>query len=292
MATLDTQALTAFISVAECGSFSAAAEQLHLTQPAISKRISTLEEQLGRKLFDRIRKRVFLTEAGNLLLPQARQIILEIQQARQLVQDMDGNVSGRLRIAFSHHIGLHRLPPLLQRFNRQFPEVALDIDFVDSEKAYDLILAGKIELAVITLTPDAHTDIASTSLWRDPLHFVCSPEHALHLKDNVSLGELSEHDAILPSENTLTGKIVREVFRQQNYPLNISMTTNYLETIKMMVSIGLGWSVLPRTMTGELESIHTPDVYIERTLGIIEYRDRVLSNAANAFKTLLLNNGQ
>lgn len=67
------------------------------------------------------------------------------------------------------------------------------------------------------------------------------------------------------------------------------MTTNYLETIKMMVSIGLGWSVLPKTMIASLEQIHVPDVYIERQLGIIEYKGRQKSNAADAFKNLLIN---
>ena len=86
-------------------------------------------------------------------------------------------------------------------------------------------------------------------------------------------------DAIHPGENTYTGKIVNQLFERQGVALDTSMTTNYLETIKMMVSIGLGWSVLPKTMIGSLEQIHIPDVYIERQLGIIEYRGRQKSNA-------------
>ncbi len=285
----DIQGLLAFLAVAETGSFSDAAERLHLTQPAVSKRIALLEDQAGRSLFDRIRKRVFLTEAGQLLLPRARETVRQLDQTWQLLQDMDGDVRGRLRIAFSHHIGLHRLPPFLKRFKQRYADVSLDIDFVDSESAYAMILDGRIELAVITLTPDAHQDILATNLWHDPLCFVCSPEHALHLEDNVTLSQLSAHEAILPSDNTFTGRIVREAFARQHVALATSMSTNYLETIKMMVSIGLGWSVLPRTMTSGLEIIHTPDIYIERTLGIIQYRDKQLSNAARAFRELLLN---
>lgn len=288
MAALDTQALRAFVAVIEHNSFSAAAEALHITQPAVSKRVAVLENQLNTKLFDRIHKRIFLTEAGRALLPKARSILQELEEAQRIVNDIDGKIAGTLSIAFSHHIGLHRLPPFLKSFTKRYPDVDLDIDFLDSEKAYDLILEGKIELAVITLTPDTHEEITATPLWKDPLAFMCSPDHILHLKNNVTLTELSTLEAILPGMNTYTGKIVRQTFAEQNINIQSSMVTNYLETIKMMVSIGLGWSVLPKTMKDSLEVIHVPDVYIERTLGVIEHRGRQPSNSARAFKSMLL----
>lgn len=287
MSQLDTQTISAFIAVAETSSFSLAAELLHLTQPAISKRIAQLESQLDCRLFDRIRRKVFLTEAGQTLLPRARSIIQELDEAQQAIRDLDQEVNGKLAIAFSHHIGLHRLPPYLQRFTQQYPNVELDISFVDSEQAYSEIKDAHCELAVVTLSPEKSSEIDSTTLWKDQLMFVCSPNHPLHLKDNVSLQELSLYDAILPGESTYTGKIVTEIFSQQGLTMPKGMTTNYLETIRMMVSIGLGWSVLPKTMIASLEQIHVPDVYLERELGIIEYHGRVRSNACKAFKTIL-----
>jgi DNA-binding transcriptional LysR family regulator len=287
MALYDTQALRAFVAVAENQSFSIAATQLNLTQPAVSKRIALLEEQIGKPLFDRIRKRIFLTEAGEILLPQAQSLLQQITHVHTQLQNMDGEISGNLSIAFSHHIGLHRLPPFLKAFKQHYPQVKLDIRFVDSEQAYDLILRGEIELAVITLTPNANKEINSEKLWQDPLCFVCSPEHELHLQDNVTLQILAQHEAILPASDSYTGNLIHELFKQQNLEVDVSMATNYLETIKMMVSVGLGWSVLPKTMTKSLEIVHTPDIYIERELGIIQYKDRMLSNAAIRFKELL-----
>ena len=289
MSPLDTQALMAFVAVAETRSFSDAAERLFITQPAVSKRIALLENQLGTRVFDRIRKKVFLTEAGNELLPRARAILQSLKDARQAVHDLGGDISGKLAIAFSHHIGLHRLPPFLKQFSSQHRDVNLDISFEDSEQAYNTVLEGAVELAVITLSPEQHPDIIETPLWHDPLVFVCSQDHPLHLRDNVTLQELSCMDAIHPGQNTYTGKIVNQLFTQRGIAFKSSMTTNYLETIKMMVSIGLGWSVLPKTMIASLEQIHVPDVYIERQLGIIEYKGRQKSNAADAFKKLLIN---
>ena len=290
MSNLDPQGLQAFIAVAETQSFSAAAEKLHITQPAVSKRIALLESQLDCKLFDRIRRKVFLTEAGNTLVPRARNILLELNATQQAIRDLDKHVTGKLAIAFSHHIGLHRLPPFLQQFTQQYPQVELDIAFIDSEHAYAEINEGRREIAVVTLSPEQSPHIASTKLWRDPLVFVCSPNHPMHLRDNVSLQELSGYDSILPGPSTYTGKIIAELFAQQNLPTPTGMTTNYLETIRMMVSIGLGWSVLPKTMIADLEQIHVPDTYIERQLGIIEYKDRERSNACRAFCSTLTGN--
>jgi DNA-binding transcriptional LysR family regulator len=288
MTQLETHTLKAFIAVAEHRSFSKAAQELHITQPAMSKRVAQLENQLGAQLFERLRKQVFLTEAGRTLLPRARSILQSMEDALRTVRDLDGQVSGELSIAFSHHIGLHRLPPFLKTYSRLYPDVRLNIDFVDSDKAYDKILNGDIELAVITLSPDTHPDVLSTTLWRDPLAFMCSPDHALHLKNDVSLRELSEMSVILPGSGTHTGRLVAETFAREHLLLHSPMTTNYLETIKMMVSIGLGWSVLPKTMKDSLEIIHVPDVYMERKLGTIAYKGRKLSNAAETFKALLL----
>ena len=288
MTHLDTQSLVAFIAVADHLSFSRAAEQLHLTQPAVSKRIAQLESQLGAPLFDRIRKQVMLTEAGATLLPHARDVVYGLHKAQKAIDDLGGRVTGRLAIAFSHHIGLHRLPPVLKRFAGEFPDVSFDIRFVDSEQAYELVGRGEIDIAAITLAPEPVDGIIGTHIWRDPLAFVCSPEHALHLQDRVSLEQLAELEAILPGDNTYTGRIITEAFAARDLDILCSMRTNYLETIKMIVSVGLGWSVLPRTMTDSLEVIDVEDIYLERRLGLIQLDERQLSNAATAFKAMLV----
>jgi DNA-binding transcriptional LysR family regulator len=118
---MDTQSLQAFLSVADTGSFSRAAEQLHLTQPAVSKRIATLEGMINARLFDRIGRRVTLTEAGRLLLPRARQILVMVDDSRRALGNLSGGVAGSLTLATSHHIGLHRLPPLLKQYTQRHP---------------------------------------------------------------------------------------------------------------------------------------------------------------------------
>jgi len=285
---MDSQNLTAFLEVARSGSFSIAAERLHLTQPAVSKRIATLEDQLNIRLFDRIGRTISLTEAGRVLLPRANQIVQTLKDTRQQLADLSGEVGGKLDIAISHHVGLHRLPPVLRDFTRACPKVELNLRFLGSENAYAQVAQGQIELAVITLSPEAQPGIHAISLWHDPLEFVVSPQHPLAGKSQLTLADLSSFPAILPELNTYTTQIVKQLFDQADQPLQLSMATNFLETIRMMVSIDLGWSVLPATLLDDgLQVLTMNGVQLSRELGVIYHHNRSLTNAAQAFMRTL-----
>ena len=281
--------LRAFSAVAATGSFSRAASQLHLTQPAVSKRIATLEQQLDTRLFDRIARRVELTEAGRALLAQLPQVEQSLAAAEQAVRDLKGEVSGPLRIATSHHIGLHRLPPVLSRFQRDYPAVRLDIAFVDSEQAYERLRAGSIELAVVTLAPGDVSQLRSEAVWDDPLSVMAAREHPLCSAGAISASELLAHPAVLPGQDTFTGQIVRRHFAAvTGAALEMRMSTNYLETLRMMTVVGLGWTVLPTHMAGqELQLLPVKGVDLLRTLGLVLHRERSLSRAGSAFVELL-----
>ncbi|MBP8236570.1 MAG: LysR family transcriptional regulator [Pseudomonas sp.] len=285
---MDLATLNAFIAIAELGSFSEAAERLFLTQPAVSKRIASLEQQLNVRLFDRLGREVSLTEAGHALLPRAYQILNVLDDTRRALTNLNGEISGRLTLATSHHIGLHRLPALLRAFTRAYPQVALDIQFLDSEVAYEEVLHGRAELAVITLAPETREPVHAVAVWDDPLDFVAAPEHPLARNGAVSLADVAHHPAVFPGGNTFTHHIVRRLFEAQGLTPNIAMSTNYLETIKMMVSIGLAWSVLPRTMLDDqVARLPLPGIQLTRQLGYISHTERTLSNAARAFMNLL-----
>lgn len=285
---MDLASLNAFIAIAEMGSFSLAADRLHLTQPAVSKRLATLETQLNVRLFDRLGREIGLTEAGRALLPRAYQILNVLDDTRRALTNLNGNVSGRLSLATSHHIGLHRLPPLLRTFTRRYPDVNLDIRFLDSEIAYEDVLHGRAELAVITLAPQTAAPVRAVNVWDDPLDFVVAPEHPLAQKSEISLSDIAGYPAVFPGGNTFTHHIAHRLFEREGLTPNITMSTNYMETIKMMVSIGIAWSVLPRTMLDEqVVRLSLPGIQLSRQLGYITHTERTLSNAAKAFMALL-----
>ena len=285
---MDSLALKAFMAVAQQGSFSRAADELFLTQPAVSKRIVKLENQLKTRLFDRIGRNVSLTIAGQHLLPKAKAILEAMEHTADELTNLSGRVGGRLKIATSHHISLHRLPTPLGKFIALYPQVELDIQFAESEVIYEGVLQGRWQLGIITLNPEPHAQLQQRSIWQDTMQFVVAPEHPLSQHNSVDLSHLSSFPALLSKTNTFTRRIVEQDFAAQNLALKVAMSTNNLDTIRMMVSIGMGWSILPQTLiNSQIKVIDTLSKPIVRQLGTVWHPQRSLSNATEAFIELL-----
>jgi len=286
---MDIQNLKAFIQVNDCHSFSRAAEKLFITQPAVSKRIASLEQELGEALFDRIGKRVQLTAAGEALMPGALRILAERDESKRLINNLNNKVCGTLSIGTSHHIGLHRLPPVLRAYTAAYPDVDLDIHFMDSEEACQAVLNGKLELAIATLPEHNIKNLHTKIIWPDPIGVVVNKTHPLAQQQSINRSELLKHAAILPSQQTFTRALMEKALKLQHSTLKVTMETNYLETIKMMVSIGLGWSVIPISMLdNELSLISVNGIIMQRQLGVARHQARTLSNAGKMFYQKLL----
>ncbi len=281
---MDIGGLKAFIAVAKSGSFSGAATQLHITQPAVSKRIAGLEEQLAKSLFDRNGRVIRLTEAGETLLRAAEHIVRSVDMAEDQIRSLGSEVTGRLSIATSHHIGIHRLPEVLRQFTTRYPDVELDLKFTDSELAAEDVLSGRMELAVATLPIITPAALLVTPVWNDKLVVVCNKQHALLKRKNNGAQDLAAFPAVLPSRSTITRQIVTEFLQQSGEQVQVALETNYLETIRVMVEVGLGWSVLPQTMiSGDIIAIEVDGFNLQRTLGLMRVKAHTLSVAASRF---------
>jgi DNA-binding transcriptional LysR family regulator len=285
---MDFNTLQAFLAVADAGSFSRAAQRLYLTQPAVSKRLASLEDELGLRLFDRIGRSVSLTHAGSRLLPRARKLLLQAQDMKHLASNLTEEVSGPLILGTSHHIGLHRLPDVLKQYRSEYPDVQLDIRFMDSEAACRAVEKGALEMAIVTLPTDSHSNLQTRELWEDKLRFVAAPEHALAGKQQVSLEELSRYPAVLPGPTTYTRSILEQVIQEQDLAISLGMSTNYMETLKMLAEINLGWSLLPETMLKQAKLEVLPvKLQLKRSLGLVTHSERILSNPAQALVSCL-----
>lgn len=280
---MELSALQAFVAVAEHDSFSAAADALFLTQPAVSKRVAQLEDELGVRLFERIGRRVSLSAAGTALLPRARRLLNDARELKRTIGDLSGEVRGRLVMGTSHHIGLHRLPTPLKRFTAHYPDVELDIRFMDSEAACRAVETGDLELAIVTLPPAQPPNLQLESLWQDPLAFMVGADHPLSGRSNVSLGELTAYPAVLPGGTTYTRAILEQALRCAGCAARVAMATNYLETLHMLVATGLGWSLLPATLLDEaVVALPVDGLNLNRQLGAVTHHRRSLSNAGQA----------
>ncbi len=281
---MDINTLKAFVAVADTNSLSLAAERIYLTPSAVSKRIAALEAELGVKLFDRLGKSASLNEAGRKLLPRANNMLQEVEDIQRSISNLSGDVGGILKMGTSHHIGLHRLPSVLRSFRHAHPDVQLDIRFLGSEAACHAVAQGKLELGIVTLPTEILPNLNIIQIWHDQLHFVVSHEHPLAQVAQPTLEELVKHPALLPGIGTYTRNILDQALAPQELKINVAISTNYLETLKVMTSTGLGWSLLPQIMTdsSDLHVINIPGLQLFRNLGAISHNSRTLSNAANA----------
>lgn len=272
-------AFDAFIKVMETGSISMAAELLFITQPAVTKRIHTLENYFGVKLFESAGRGVQPTQAATSLLPKVKNWVNELNDIHHTLSHEQDQVRGTLKIGTSHHIGLHHLPPYLKQYTQRFSDVVLDVHFVDSEQAHEQVLSGDLELAFLTLPPVLDSRLEYITLWDDPLVFVTAPFHPLANKSKLKLKDLIEYPSFLPAAHTFTSQITLGEFDKQGLKPRVSMSNNSLESIRMLVAIGLGWSVLPSTLLNdELKQLDI-NLNMHRQLGVVWHPERTQSKA-------------
>lgn len=282
-------AFEAFVKVMETGSISQAAEQLFITQPAVTKRIHSLEDYFGVKLFESAGRGVQATHAAHSLLPKVKNWLNELGDIHHTLSHEQSQVQGRLKIGTSHHIGLHHLPDHLKRYVQQFPEVTLDVHFVDSEQAHEQVLAGDLELAFLTLPPQGDSRLSYTTIWQDPLVFVAAPFHPLAQCHHLQLQDLIAYPSLLPAIQTYTSQITLAEFEKQGLKPKISMSNNPLESIRMLVSIGLGWSVLPQNLLNQdLRRLDIP-LEMSRQLGMVWHPGRSQSRAMQELIAMMQN---
>lgn len=286
---MNTTNLNTFLAVMQTGSISQAADKLFITQPAVSKRIKNLEDEFDVALFDTVGRGIIPTQAAYDLVPHAKRWLDDYNNLKINLKNNQQTVSGKLVIGTSHHIGLHHLPVVLKSFMQQYPDVQLDVHFIDSEQAHKAVLDGDLALAFLTLPPTQDKRLHYFNLWQDTLQFVTGTGSALAPKTQVTLEDLTHFPAILPAANTFTSQITLAEFAKHGLKPYATMSTNPLESIRMLVSIGLGWSVLPQTlMNEELQPIALAEpLALQRDLGVVMNPNITVSASMLALLALL-----
>lgn len=284
----DTQSLWIFVTVFEQLSVSKAARILKLSQPAVSKRITCLEKNLGTQLFSREGKKLAATPAGTMLFPYAKELIEKLYDFTKRAEDNEKNISGRLSMGTSHHIGLYYLPQILKRFTEIYPDVEVDIAFLDTDRLKEAVISMDLDFALGTLFNIPEAQIEQITYWQDRLQVCVGHQHPLAKKDTASLETLATYQAILPSQFTYTYQEVSSLFKENNLLLQARIPTNQLQTIKMLVEANLGWSVLPENIADDkVKRLKVPGFEISRELGLMKRKNMVLSQAAKAFLRLI-----
>ncbi|MBN1220422.1 MAG: LysR family transcriptional regulator [Anaerolineae bacterium] len=283
--------LRGFMAVARSGSFTQAAEELYLTQPALSLQIKALEESLGERLFERRGRRLLLTPAGSLLLERAEQILGLLEQTNEEIVAFRGLQKGRLSIGTNDSNCLYVLPRVIQKFREQFPNVELHLTNSHSTEVAAWVVEGRVEFGLVTL-PILEPNLESQPLFEREDVLVCHPDHPLCLQPSVTLAELVTYPLLLLDRGSVSRVRLEQLFAQANLLPKVVMEVGSIEVIKRFVAIDLGVSIIPRftaeqeLQDGRLYAIHL-DWLPHHAIGIVQRRNGYLSPAAQMFLQML-----
>ena len=245
--------LRVFAAVADRGSFSRAAEALHLTQPAVSMQVKALEAQVGLPLFEQIGKRIHLTEAGETLQRLSRTVGDELRAAEEALDAMRGLRQGRLAIAVVS-TAKYVAPPLLARFLSAHPGVALRLAVDNRAEVQRQLTANEVDLAIIGRPPE-DLAISAAAFAEHPHVAVAPPRHPLAGRRRIPLARLAEETFIVREPGSGTRGLLERLFATHGLALNVSMEMASNESIKQAVLAGMGVSLLSLHTVGlELET--------------------------------------
>ena len=284
--------LEVFRAVAETRSFTRACHALFITQSTVSQHVHELEAELKIKLFDRNRRNVALTAAGENLLQYCRNIFRLLDEAESAVRTVHNPYSGKLSFGCASSTLLYHLPPLLTEYARQYPEVQLKIFGGTIRHVVGQLASNALDLALVVL-PVNLADIRKVHLWDEGFFLVLPKHHRLARRRDLTIEELANEQFILHGRGQNTRKIVdRYLFRHAispQIPIEIADT----ETIKAMVVHNLGVSILPesafprRRATEGLKVFPVPQSELSRSLAVIYPKSRPLRPPALAMIEVL-----
>lgn len=281
-----------FVAVAETGGFSKAAKRCYVTQPSLSQQIIKLEQELGHELFERLGRRVILTEAGKALLPRARNILRETTYIKTgMMSEMD-SCAGVLSVGFIPTIAPYLLPGTLKRCALQLPEAEIVVNENLTSNLLQSLTTLDIDLAILSLPLDSKL-INTEKLFDDPLVLAVSRDHRLASKKSVNIGDLRRIPFIaLDEEHCLGEQIKNFCYERQVSPQILCRTWN-LSTIQHCVSYGNGIALVPRMMV--LTDSSNECVYRNirgqapsRAIAAAWHKERKLSGLAREFISILM----
>lgn len=287
---MDIRQLRLFCRIVDRHSFSLAADELHITQPAASQQIRSLERELKTTLLDRSRRTVTPTDAGQVLYRYAREILDLHERALTEILDLGELVAGKVTVGASTGPGEHVLPAMLTRFKERCPGVAVSLRVDDTHEVIEQVATREVEIGAVG-APPRRPELAVEPLVHDQVLLVCSPGHPWAARKSVTLDELAGEPQVVQQQGAGIRAVVEDHLRRAGYPperLNIVMEMGLMESAKQAAIAGGGvtfvssWAVGPELEHGLLASVAVEGFEIHRDFYFVYSRNRVLSRAADA----------
>ncbi|MBI3770942.1 MAG: LysR family transcriptional regulator [Deltaproteobacteria bacterium] len=282
------ETLQVFCDLVESGSFSAAASQNFVTQSAVSQQVRTLEARFDQRLIERTKGRVQPTPAGQLLYQASKDITARYRELREQLQSFGTTVSGSVRLATVHSVGLYELSEPLKKFLKAYPQVNVHLEYSRSTKIFEDVLSGRIDLGIVAY-PARRSQISVIPFREDRLVLVCATHHPLARRRSATIADLEGQTFVGYERDVPTRREFDRVLRRKNVTVRYVMELDNIETIKRVVEIGAGLAIVPEpTIKQEVKSrtlcaLQITDETLMRPLGIVHRQGRHFSPAVERF---------
>lgn len=282
--------LRTFCTVARLNSFSKAAETLHLTQPAVSAQVVALEEHLKAKLFDRVGKKISLSEAGRVALRAGEEILERVSQLRGELDDLKELKSGHLAVGASQVIGVYLLPGLLAGFRQAYPGIQLAVEIEPAKRVVEMLVDRHVDVALIGEGATVDDErVAVKPVLRDELILVVPAGHIFAEKRFVKPEHLADMPLVVPHRDSASSESVLERLSALGVrPRDVTELGN-IGAVKRAVEAGMGISIVSRFAVeheladGRLRTVPIRGLAIERQVSLCWLQDRPFSKAVTAF---------
>jgi LysR family hydrogen peroxide-inducible transcriptional activator len=275
------------VAVARTGNFSRAAERCHVAQPSLSQQIQKLEEELGQSLFNRLKRGVKLTEAGESFLPRALRILEEVEAARREAEDTQALVRGTVTVGALPTIAPYLLPGVIAQFSEKYPGIEVVVQEDTTARLLKLATSFEVDMAIMSLPID-EAGLEVEKLFTEELLLAVPMNHALAKKKSVKIADLEDERFILMKEGHCLGDQVLGFCNRRNFQPKVSCRSAQMETVQALVATGLGISLVPQ-MALESGPTNRPvyrsldGVKPERAIVVVWPKKRTMGRAAKEF---------
>jgi DNA-binding transcriptional LysR family regulator len=284
--------LRVFEAVARHLSYSRAAEELYLSQPAVSMQIRQLEESVGLPLFEQLGKKVYLTEAGREMFRYSREISRQLVEAENVLQELKGMKRGKLVISMVSNAN-YFIPRLLSVFCQQLPDVTVNLDVANREKLLRQLADNEMDLGIMGQPPE-EAELLAEPFLDNPLVVIASPTHPLVAERHIPVERLGGETFLVRERGSGTRMAMERIFTQHGIKPPSGMEMSTTEAIKQSVQAGMGLAVVSlhtielELETGRLAVLDVEDFPIRRHWYVVYRKGKRLSAVAQAFKDFLV----
>ncbi|NVZ08372.1 LysR family transcriptional regulator [Allochromatium humboldtianum] len=284
--------LRVFEAVARHNSYTRAAEELHLSQPAVSMQVRQLEDEIGLSLFERLGKQVVLTGAGREVFHYSRAIGQSLREMEEVLESLKGVSRGSLRIAVASTVN-YFAPRLMAIFQQRHPGIGLRLDVTNRESLVQMLDSNSVDLVLMGVPP-RNVEVEAEAFMDNPLVVIAPPDHPLAGERAIPLARLAEETFVMREEGSGTRQAMERFFSERGQTIRHGMQMTRNEAVKQAVRSGLGLSVVSlHTIELELETRRLVTLDVEgfpdrRQWYLVYRRGKRLSPAAGAFREFVL----